>query len=107
MKTLSKSYLSKPLSFMQRKTLAKCRLGCIPIRLETGRYVKPRLLENERTCELCMRDNIFEIENETHVIFHCSSYKGIRKNDFDKLDYVLNEGDNFKATAHYLINIWI
>jgi hypothetical protein len=36
-----KSYLSKPLSFVQRKFMAKLRLGVLPIRIETGRYERP------------------------------------------------------------------
>ena len=47
------SYLSKPLSFVQRKFLAKTRLGCLEIRLETGRYSRPRLSEELRVCQVC------------------------------------------------------
>jgi hypothetical protein len=48
-----KSYLSKPLSFVQRKFLAKLRLGVLPIRIETGRYERPRKTEAERVCKQC------------------------------------------------------
>ena len=51
------SYLTKPLSFIQRKFLAKTRLGCLEIRLETGRYARPSLPEEARTCLVCPNAN--------------------------------------------------
>ena len=47
------SYLTKPLSFIQRKFVAKIRLGCLEIRLETGRWARPRLVEESRICQVC------------------------------------------------------
>ena len=47
------SYLLIPLSFVQKMFLAKTRLAALPIRLETGRYERPRLLEQERLCPSC------------------------------------------------------
>ena len=35
-------YLSKPLSFIQRKALAKLRLGVLSLRIETGRFERPK-----------------------------------------------------------------
>ena len=43
-------HIYKPLSFLQRKTISKARLGILPIRLETARYVRPVLPEEQRTC---------------------------------------------------------
>ena len=39
--SMTPSYLTKPLSFIQRKFFAKTRLGCLEIRLETWRYARP------------------------------------------------------------------
>ena len=44
------TYITKPLSFIQRKFLAKVRLGCLEIRIETGRYARPRLPAEARLC---------------------------------------------------------
>ena len=41
------AYVGKPLSFHQRRMLAKTRLGSLPLRLETGRYSIPRLKEKK------------------------------------------------------------
>ena len=118
--SMTPSYLTKPLSFIQRKFLAKIRLGCLEIRLETGRYARPRLAEEARTCQACPNPNL-EIENEEHFLFKCSTYQTERlawleklnvPNNFlllsqnSKLDLVLNNHHNVKTTAQYIINIF-
>ena len=62
------AYLKKPLSFIQRKTIAKTRLGCLAIRVETGRYARPPLLAALRICQICENPND-EIEDEFHFLF--------------------------------------
>ena len=54
----------KPLSFLERKTISKTRLGILPIRLETARYLRPIIPEEQRTC-YC---NDGEPESEHHVL---------------------------------------
>ena len=71
------SYLTKPLSFIQRKFVAKIRLGCLEIRIETGRYARPRLTEEARTCLVCTNQNQ-EVENEVHFLFNCQAYEAER-----------------------------
>ena len=44
------SYLFKPLSFVQRKFMAKLRLGVLSLHIETGRFLRPRLPAEERLC---------------------------------------------------------
>ena len=41
-------HVGKPLSFIERRTISKLRLGILPIRLETVRYLKPVVPENQR-----------------------------------------------------------
>ena len=55
------AYVNKPLTFLQKKHLAKIRLGSLGIRIESGRYSRPRLEVNQRLCEVC-NENF--IENE-------------------------------------------
>ena len=119
------AFITKPLSFIQRKYLAKCRLGCLQIRLETGRFSRPILPENERICQVCIKgDPLYlyknEIESEIHVLFQCNRYKELRYkwlknltlppdfnllNYYGKLDIVLNHEKNVKMTAQYLIDL--
>merc|ERR1711954_306133 len=61
--TLPRPHVGKPLTFVERKTIGKLRLGILPIRLETARYVRPILPENERVC-YC---NSGRIESESYV----------------------------------------
>ena len=69
------AYVGKPLSFVERKTVSKLRLGILPIRLETARYTKPVLPEDQRLC-YCNDGNI---ENEYHVMFVCAKYHQLRQ----------------------------
>ena len=48
------SYVSKPLTFIQRKFISKTRTGCLSIRIELGRFSRPQLPENERICLACI-----------------------------------------------------
>ena len=70
------NYILMPLSFIQRKFMAQLRLSSLPLRLETGRYERPRLPEQARLCKVCS-DGI-SVESESHSIFFCTSYCDIR-----------------------------
>ena len=112
------SYILKPLSFHERRLVAKTRLGCLPIRLETGRYSIPRLPEDQRTCLVC---NDESIESEIHYLFLCSAYSAERdewfskmtfQNDFkemttvNKLKLVLNDPTHIKMTAKFIVKAY-
>ena len=114
------SYITKPLSFIQRKFLAKIRLGCLEIRIETGRYARPRLPELSRVCQVCSNPSK-KIENEFHFIFECETYRKERIVWLNKLQIpeyfctlppsemfciVLNNDKNVKITAQYIIDIY-
>ena len=109
-------HVGKPLSFIERKTISKLRLGILPIRLETARYLRPVVPENERLC-YC---NSGEIESEFYVLFKCQMYNNLREawlskltkpENFshlppqDKLKLVLNKPENVRLTAQYLVSV--
>ena len=88
----------------------------LPIRLETARYLRPVVPEEQRFC-YC---NSGEIESELHVLFMCPKYENLReawltklqKRDHfhhlspqEKLKVVLNDPGNVRHTAQYLINL--
>ena len=100
---------------MERKTVSQLRLGTLPLRLETARYLRPILPENERIC-YCHSG---EVENELHFLFQCSSYVQFRTSwlnklmlpdnfeeisSLEKLAIVLNVPENVKETARYLLS---
>ena len=114
------AYITKPLSFIQRKFLAKTRLGCLEIRLETGRWARPRIPEEARICQVCENFNK-NVEDEFHFIFECFRYSSQRALWFEKLEIpknfqilskdqklgiILNHPNNVKVTAQYLIDIF-
>ena len=119
------SYVSKPLTFIQRKFISKTRTGCLSIRIELGRFSRPPLPENERICLACKVDHNSRptpaIENEYHFIFVCNRYNEIRSSwipkldlpsNFDnlqeceKLQIVLNVQHNVKLTAQFIVDAY-
>ena len=113
------SYINMPLSFIQRKYLAQIRLSSLPIRIETGRYERPKLPEHARFCPACSDD--VSVENEEHYIFYCKTYQDIRKiwlgkikvpENFqqlvlsEKFRLIFEEPQNVKVTAKFLIDAY-
>ena len=109
-------YLSKPLSFIQRKYLAKFRLGVLPLCIETGRYQRPRLAVEERICKVC---NSGEVEDESHFLLRCSLYNIERQGlieklpqpalfsilpDIEKMETLMNDPLIIKSTAQFIID---
>ena len=68
-------HIGKALSFIERKTLSKLRLGILPLRLETGRFQRPLIPEDQRLC-YCKSG---ETESEQHILFHCKIYDNLRQ----------------------------
>ena len=117
-------YITKPISFFQRRMLAKTRLGCLPIRLETGRYSIPRLTESERICLVCrssQNSSTDPVESEIHYLFDCNAYNTERDTWYskmtlpenfqllgaeNKLKIVLNEHCNVKHTAQFILDAY-
>ena len=107
-------HVGKPLTFAERKTISRLRLGILPFRIETARFIRPVVPEEQRVC-YCHSG---EIENEIHALFYCSVYYELREawfnkmlipNNFDelqpaeKLSFVLNNAVNVRHTAQFLI----
>ena len=73
-------YVTLNLTRIQRSICAQYRCGILPLALETGRFHS--IPEDERKCQLC---DLFEIENETHFLFHCPLYHNHRQKLFGKI----------------------
>ena len=120
------SYVTKPLTFLQKKQIAKIRLGSLAIRIESGRFSKPRLEIHQRICLLCRDTNISEglepcVETEYHFVYVCSKYNNLRNSwledlvkpeNFENLDQgsklgiALNLSENVKPTAQFIISAY-
>ena len=109
-------HVYKSLPFLERKMVSKARLGILPLRLETSRYVRPVLPEELRLC-YC---NSNEVESECHVLYYCDKYVTLRQlwlsrlekpENFltlpneEKLCITFNVPSNIRCTAQYLMNL--
>ena len=107
-------HVGKPRFFIERKMLTRLRLGVLPLRIETARFIRPTLPENQRLC-YC---NSGEVESGYHFYFNVRNTLDQREAWFSKMDtpsnflncsakeqlqIVLNEANNVKHTAQYLL----
>ena len=109
-----KMYLTKPMSYAQRRMIAKIRLGCLPIRIETGRFERPKKNAEQRICLQCHMD---EIESEEHFLLVCPRHSRLRSSllgkflnescqtldQTGKLAFLLNDSSAVKATAQFIL----
>ena len=116
------AFITKPITFFQRRAIAKLRLGSLELKIQTGRFSRPRLEINERFCAGCkdhyLSNNLEQqIETEYHFIFVCICYVNLRTTwlskltkpeNFDylnmgeKLSIVLNLPENIKSTGQFI-----
>ena len=109
-------HIYKPLSFIQRKLTAKLRLGMLHLRVETGRFSRPRLEPEERICLTC---NNGQVEDESHFLLHCVTYQEYRQRlfgfipniadfnllpDTDKLKFLLNDQSIIKQSSRFIVD---
>jgi len=69
------SYLLTENNKNGRYLLTKLRSGTNELRIETGRWKRPREEAKERICMACMSG---EVEDEKHFMLHCCAYESIR-----------------------------
>ena len=115
---LAPPHIFKPLSFMQRKTLSKFRLGLHHLRIETARFIRPGIPPEERLCLIC---NSGEIEDESHFLLFCNKYEQLRRVLFnhipdlvsflalsaiEKLIFLVNDPNLVKQTAIFIVEAY-
>ena len=107
-------HIYKPLSFAERRIISKVRMGILPLRLETARYSRPVIPEEQRLC-YCSSG---KVESESYLLFECNMYTELRTpwlsslylpdnlnelEQCEKLKLVLNNPLNVRLTAKYII----
>ena len=115
---IKSAILQKPLSFVQRKYLSKFCLSCLELKICTGRYINQP--ESDRICTAdrsCSEGGL--VESECHFILTCPAYHLLRQtwlaklkvpnnfeklNDTEKLSIAINEIDNVKPTAQFIVD---
>ena len=116
--TIDSPHIFKPLSFMQRKSISKLRLGLLHLRIETARFVRPRVPPEDRICLVC---NSGEVEDEYHFLLVCSKLEQQRQillhqipdpiyfsnlNSNEKLNFLVNEPSFVKKTAKFIVEAY-
>ena len=91
------------LPFIVRKRLTQLRLGVLPLKIETDRFLK--IPANERFCTQpkCVNTTNINgeksIENEIHFLLHCNQYSDLRNHLFSHLTlpnfHQLSDTDKF------------
>ena len=74
------SYVKLSLHRDHRRILSMLRCGDLPLHIETGRFARPKLPVEQRTCFHC-EDTI---EHELHFLIDCPFYDDIRRKMFHK-----------------------
>lgn len=98
------NYISDVKTRPHRITLTKMRISNHRLAIETGRF--SRIPRNDRVCGYCKANDIFEIEDEKHVLLRCAAYSDIRSELFTS---VRNHCPNFDVLDEqnklfYLLN---
>ena len=64
----------------KRKIITRWRLSCHQLKIETGRYTRPKTPRKDRKCIICQI-----IEDEYHALFACKAHIFIRRRYLDLL----------------------
>ena len=64
----------------KRKIITRWRLSCHQLKIETGRYTRPKTPRKDRKCIICQI-----IEDEYHALFACKAHIFIRRRFLDLL----------------------
>ena len=55
----------------QRKNITRLRISSHRLEIERGRHTRPKVLAADRLCRHC---NASQVEDEVHLVMHCSKY---------------------------------
>ena len=84
-----------------RKDFIKFCISNHNLCIEVGRHCKPKVPREERLCKVCVQN---EIEDEIHLLFHCTKYEYICKQFIAKQSQILNltSFDDYKKLCYIL-----
>ena len=84
-----------------RKDFIKFCISNHNLCIEVGRHCKPKVPREERLCKVCVQN---EIEDEIHLLFHCTKYEYIRKQFIAKQSQIWNltSFDDYKKLCYIL-----
>ena len=86
-------YLSVISNPMVKQAVTKFRISDHKLAIEIGRHCRPPKPVEDRTCSLCKSQSV---EDEIHLLIHCSAYDFIRFNFFQ---LATNLNHNFRSLS--------
>ena len=84
----------------ERRDFTKLRISCHQLKIETGRYSKPKTPIEDRLCTLC---SMGVIENENHMLLECPLYEPDRKLFFANVQTFYTANLDMNAETFYLL----
>jgi hypothetical protein len=89
----------------QRRAFLKFRISNHRLQIETGRYVKPKIVPEDRICKKCYSS---EVEDEQHFFFklNCGFYHNHRNKLFEAIKLTC-KFENFKLLSSLNKLIWL
>lgn len=73
---------------LARSVMFSIRSGSCRLRIETGRWKRPREKEEERLCKMCNQDR--KVESEIHFVSECEAYADFREHLFSEILRISN-----------------
>ncbi len=115
---VEKIQLQIPLNFKFKSTFCKFKMSTLPLRIVTGRWERPKIVNNERYCLQCseyikydkffIRQNIDHIydyicETELHFALKCEKHTVIRNNFFKSINISYFENCNTERELLFVL----
>ena len=83
-----------------RNNLCKFRISAHSLFVERGRYCRPKLNIDQRTCKQCKN----KVDNEFHMVHECSLYNNNeRKQLFSQINSVFNQFEYLNDKTQFII----
>ena len=93
-------HLLQPTNLNYTYALASFRISSHNLRIETGRYTKPKTPENERLCLYCSSQSV---ENEIHFLLKCNHYIQERSELLDVIKLYVQDYNNLSELEQFRI----
>ncbi|MCG8113538.1 MAG: reverse transcriptase family protein [Candidatus Thiodiazotropha taylori] len=91
-------YIKLPLNRDHRRILAMFRCGNLPLHIETGRYARPKIPADQRSCFYCSE----KVENEIHFLIECPFYDDIKRKLFQKANLCNSNFNGFSQKDKFI-----
>ena len=76
-------YLFTIKNLAKRNLLTKLRTSCHDLHIETGRYCRPAMPAELRSCRFCCTNSV---EDEKHFLLNCKIFSSLRESLFDSIE---------------------